>query len=139
MTYKELKEKQQKEVNAFPFGFAFNNKQFEEMMTNFGLKKNDYDKIYSIGAGGYIKKSDAKAMDEMFLRHRQEMQAEIDNDKNGTGFIYQMFEYELANHEYSVTYSLDETLDALGITIEYVNSHKNILNCLKLALKKYEE
>lgn len=30
--YTELKAKHQAEVDAFPFGFAFNNKQFNEMM-----------------------------------------------------------------------------------------------------------
>ena len=36
MKYLELKERQQKEVNDFPFGFAFSNEQFKEMMEKFG-------------------------------------------------------------------------------------------------------
>ena len=48
MKYLELKQRQQKEVNDFPFGFAFSNQQFKEMMEKFGLKETDTDKIYSI-------------------------------------------------------------------------------------------
>lgn len=137
MNYLELKEKQQKEVNEFPFGFAFDKRQFEKMMQDFGLTTDDTDKIYSIGAGGYIKKSDAPAMDEMFDRHRQEMKTEIENDKDGSGFIYQMFKYELANHEYCVTFDLDETLNALCLTEEEIKANKNLQNGLKKALREY--
>jgi len=35
--YKTLREKQQQEVNEFPLGFAFGNKQFEEMMKKMGV------------------------------------------------------------------------------------------------------
>ena len=31
-SYKEMKERHQAEVNAFPFGFAFSGEQFREMM-----------------------------------------------------------------------------------------------------------
>lgn len=139
MKYLELKQKQEKEVNEFPLGFAFSKEQFEEMMKKFGLDVNDTDKIYSLGAGGYVKKSDAEAMDNMFLRHAEERQKAIDDDKTGTGYIYEMFAYELANHEYCVTYDLDETLDALNLTMEEIKKDKRLMNGLKKALKKYEE
>ena len=77
MKYLKLKEKHQKEVNDFPFGFAFSNEQFKDMMKKFGLKEKDTDKIYSIGAGGYIKKTDAEAMHNMFKRHREESSHKI--------------------------------------------------------------
>ena len=35
--YAELRSRQQKEVNALPLGFAFSNRQFEEMMKGWGL------------------------------------------------------------------------------------------------------
>ena len=138
MKYLELKQKQQKEVNDFPFGFAFSNQQFTEMMEKFGLKETDTDKIYSIGAGGYIRKSDSNAFDEMFKRHRKEIEDEIEKDKKGTGFIYSMFSYELANHEYCITYDLEPTLDALGLTLDKINENQNLVNGLKKALKDYK-
>ena len=139
MKYLELKKKQQEEVNAFPFGFAFNEKQFEEMMEKFGLNKDDTDKIYSIGAGGYIRKTDSDKMDEMFKRHKQELQQAIDEDKTGKGFICEMFTYELANHEYGYTRDLDETLDALGYTREEVRKKKNLYNGLIKAMSKFKD
>lgn len=137
MKYSELRQKQQKEVDEFPFGFAFSNEQFKEMMEKFGLSENDTDKIYSIGAGGYIRKSDADAMHEMFTRHEKERQQEIENDKDSSGYIYDMFKYELDNHEYCITYDLEPTLRALGLTEEEVNKNPKLLKGLKKALKHY--
>ena len=139
MKYLKLKEKHQKEVNDFPFGFAFSNEQFKDMMKKFGLKEKDTDKIYSIGAGGYIKKTDSEAMHNMFKRHREEMENEIQNDKDGTGFIYEMFRYELSNHEYCVTYDIEPTLDALGLTLDEINKHQNLVMGLKKALDEYKD
>ena len=137
MKYNELRQKQQKEVDEFPFGFAFSNEQFKEMMEKFGLTENDTDKIYSIGAGGYIRKSDADAMHEMFTRHEKERQQAIENDKDSSGYIYEMFRYELDNHEYCITYDLEPTLRALGLTEEEVNKNPKLLKGLKKALKHY--
>lgn len=137
MKYIELKEKQQKEVNDFPFGFAFSNKQFDEMMEKFKLKPSDTDKICSIGCGGFVKKTDVKAMEEMFKRHKQELEEEIKNDKDGTGFICEMFEYELANHEFCISNNLDETLDALGLTKEQIERNENLKNGLNKAISQY--
>ena len=138
MKYIDLKQKQQQEVNDFPFGFAFSNSQFKEMMEKFGLKETDTDKIYSIGAGGYIRKTDSEAMEKMFERHRQEMQDEINKDKKGTGFVYEMFRYELANHEYCVSYDLEPTLNALGLTEKQVFENPKLLTGLKKALERYK-
>ena len=139
MKYLKLKEKHQKEINDFPFGFAFSNEQFKDMMKKFGLKEKDTDKIYSIGTGGYIKKTDSEAMHNMFKRHREEMENEIQNDKDGTGFIYEMFRYELSNHEYCVTYDIEPTLDALGLTLDEINKHQNLVMGLKKALDEYKD
>ena len=139
MKYLKLKEKHQKEINDFPFGFAFSNEQFKDMMKKFGLKEKDTDKIYSLGAGGYIRKTDSEAMHNMFKRHREEIENEIKNDKDGTGFIYEMFRYELSNHEYCVTYDIEPTLDALGLTLDEINKHQNLVMGLKKALDEYKD
>ena len=57
-TYQQLKDRQQKEFDAFPFGSAFSNQQFQNMMEKWGLTVNDTDKIMSIGSGCYIRKAD---------------------------------------------------------------------------------
>ena len=78
--YKELRERQQKEFDALPLGFAFGDKQFEEMMKGWGLdakKKADLDKIYSIGYGGYIQRKDAPLLHKTRSRHDKEMEEAI--------------------------------------------------------------
>lgn len=141
--YIEMQERHQKEFDNFPMKFAFSDKQFKESMEELGLTENDTDKVISIGASGFIRKSDLKAYTEMCQRIEKEMKDAINEDKTGEGFIKDMFKYELANHEYCITYELDETLDAVGLTIEEINSNEALKHGLELArkeyLKQYEE
>ena len=130
--YTELKAKQSKEVNSFPMMFAFGNEQFAEGMKKLGLDITDTDKIYSIGGGGYIKKTDSKALNQMGEDHAREIAESIANDKTGTGYIYDMFYYELNNHEYNYTWDIEDTLYSLDLTRDQVNENP----ILKAALKK---
>ena len=135
--YAELRHRQQEEFNALPLGFAFSNKQFDEMMRNWGLDpEKDVDKIYSIGAGGFVQKKDAELLHETHKRLDEEMAAAIAADETGEGFIYEMFLYELDNHEYGYTGELEETLDALGYTVEDINADKRLLCGLNRAAKE---
>lgn len=135
--YIELKERHQKEINDFPFGFAFSQKQFDNMMINkFGLTPEDTDKIYSIGGGGYVRKTDADAMHEMFDRHTKERETAIKENKDD--YLYHMFNYELANHEYCYTGDVEDALDALGLTYEEVKADAKMDEALKRAIKHQE-
>lgn len=120
--YAELRQRQQQETNALPIGFAFGNRQFEEMMRGWGLDpEKDLDKIYRLGStGGYYKKTDAQLIRDTLNRHEAELQEAIYGDKTGEGFIYEMFLYELDNHEYGYTRDTEDTLDALGYTADEV-------------------
>lgn len=138
--YTILKERQQQEVNAFPMRFAFNKEQFERGMRELGLNPTDTDKVYRLpGTGGFYRKTDAPALHEMLDRHAKEMQDAIDSDQTGDGFIYQMFNYELANHEYGYTGSIDSTLDALCLTVEAINENPRLLHGLQKAMKHQRE
>lgn len=134
--YIKLKNKHQKEINNFPFGFAFGDKQFAEMMAKWGLTPEDTDKIYSIGGGGFVRKADADAMHEMFERHAKEREAAIKENKDD--YMYHMFDYELANHEYTYTYDLTDTLDVLGLTMEDINADERMIDALNRAIKHQE-
>lgn len=134
MKYTELKAKHQAEVNAFPLGFAFSEKQFNEMMEKWGLTPDDTDKIYSIGGGGYVRKSDSAAMHEMFARHEAEHKAAMQDDE----YLFSMFNYELANHEYCITYDVTDALDALGLTLEEVAADSRMASALKKAIAANE-
>lgn len=135
--YKILKERQQKEWNEFPMKFAFSNKQFEDAMKEWGLTTKDTDKIYKFGHGGFYLRTDSKKLMDLIDRHDEELKKEIENDKYGEGFIYDMFSYELANHEYCITYSLTDTFNALGLNDDDILNNSNLKNGLELATKKY--
>ena len=136
--YAEMRQRQQQEVNALPIGFAFSNRQFEEMMRGWGLDpEKDLDKIYKLGStGGFYQKTDAQLIRNTFNRHEEELQTAIKEDKTGNGFIYEMFLNELADHEYGYTGEYEDTLDAMGYTREEVQADKRLLHGLEKAAQK---
>lgn len=137
--YIVLKEKHQEEINKFPIKYAFGNRQFENAMKELGLTVNDTDKVIGVGyGGGFMLKEDYPKYKEMLNRQYDEIQYEIENDKDGTGFIKDMFSYELANHEFGYTRELDETFIALGITFKDIDENENLQTGLNLAIKEFD-
>lgn len=134
-TYKTLKDQHAKEFNEFPMQFAFSNEQFKEGMKKLGLKETETHKVYSFGGGGFYRRTDSKALGEMIERHNREMNEAIENDQTGEGYIFDMFDYELANHEFGYTWDLEPTLDALGLTMDEVKANERLLHGLNLAKK----
>lgn len=135
--YIELKKKHEKEFNEFPISFAFSNEQFAEGMQQLGLFEEDKDKVVSIGSGGFIRKSDVASFKKLISRHETEMQEAINNDSTGEGFIFDMFNHELSNHEYGYTRDIESTLDALGFTINEINANQQLSHGLKTACDMY--
>lgn len=133
--YMELKNKIQKEVDEFPMGFAFSNEQFEKMKEELGVKEDS--ELLSIGAGGFIRKTDKDAFHELFNNKAKRIDEAIAEDKTGEGFIKDMFLYELANHEYCITYDLEDTLYALDLTYDEVMNDERLLRGLTLAKNEY--
>ena len=127
-TYKEMMERHQAEIHAFPFGYAIDNASYEKMMAAWGLSMDDVEQTKSFGGGIYYRASDEKAMMAMFERHLKEVRAGIDADRTGMGFVKEMFLHELDNH----SGSKPATLKALKITEE------ELLNTSKLN-RGYEE
>lgn len=128
MKYTELKQQISEEVNSFPMMFAFSDEQFKE-----GLKKLGtwIGAICSIGAGGFIRKSDSEAFGAMFDRHNKIMATALkDND-----FLTDAIEYELANHEYIITYDPEPALSALGISEKDIDDR--VRDCFQKARKSY--
>lgn len=141
--YKTMKEKQQKEFNAFPIKAAFSEEQFREMMTNWGLnanEKGDLAKVTNLFGGVYVQKKDLPALREISKRHKDEFEAAVAADQTGEGFIYQMFYYELCNHEYGYTGDVSEAIEALGFdTIEEVFADERLEHGLKMAARDIME
>jgi len=130
MTYAELKAKQQQESNDFPFMWAFGQQQFDEMLRKNNVTTKD---IYSIGAGGYIRKTDAKAMVEMFNRHKTELAEARKQSK----FLREAIINEMSNHEYCITGDREEVLEACGITEADYQNNEDIRSAWKAAEKTY--
>lgn len=132
--YLELKKKHEKELNDFPIKFAFGNEQFKNMMESFGLTENDTDKIVSIGFGGYVKKENLKAMEELFKSQADEMKKALEDDN----FLESAFNYEMGNHEYIITYDKADVFRALGLSINLLDDER-VYNIFKKAESKYLE
>jgi hypothetical protein len=105
------------------------------MMDKWGLKPTHRSQIIYIGGGSFVRKSDYKAMHEMFARHEAERKAAMQDDE----YLYQMFNYELGNHEYSYTQDLTDTLEALGLTIDEINADPRMADALKRAIAAQKE
>lgn len=139
-SYRELRDRQQKEFNELPLGFAFSDKQFDEMMGKWGLDpEKDLDKIYRIPGGGFIQKKDHKHFHEVVDRHAAELEAAKQSDADGTGFLYQMFLFELDNHEYGYTGEYEDTLESLGLTMKDVHKSVRLTRALEKAAKEIRE
>ncbi len=137
--YQEMIMKHQAEFNNFPMFFAFNQQQFSDGMQKLGLDPSDTKSIFSFGVGGFYRKSDAPLLHEMLDRQHQELAAAIAADQTGDGFIYDMFDCELSNHEYGYTQDLSDTLQALNLTPEEVNADPRYIHALTKAAREQTE
>ena len=97
--YEEFKQAQQNGLDAFiekHVFFAFSNEQFRD-----GLEKLDLahdDKVVSIGAGGFCRKSKAKDFIALLDKKRRGLSERmVDFD-----FAYDAFMREMYNHEYEI-------------------------------------
>ena len=139
-SYRELRDRQQKEFNELPFGFAFSDKQFDDMMGKWGLDpEKDLVKIYRIPGGGFIQKKDCAHFHEVVKRQDAEMEAAKASDQDGTGFLYQMFLFELDNHEYGYTGEYEDALESLGLTMKDVHKSVRLTRALEKAAKEIRE
>lgn len=137
-TYVEMKQRHQAEVNAFPLGVAFGADSFEKMMKEWNLDpEEDLDKIIAIGGGMFIRKSDEATMYAMFARHKTERDAAIKADKDGTGFVFDMFLQAFWDTEYGYSYSSDDVLNYCGLTEKQVESSPKLKSAYEKAKEKY--
>lgn len=137
--YLELKNNNQKIFNDFSekyiyWIFAFSSKEFEDKLKENNLTKDD---IVSIGAGGFIKKEHRDLyLNEMNRLNNDDPFKQIKHDD---AEVKKAFIYELANHEYCITYNLDDTLEELGITEEEIKKDARLKKLLKEAVSEYLE
>ena len=131
--YSTFKKSKQQRVDEFPMMFAFSQEQLEEGKARLGVTDNK--ELLSIGAGGFIRKSDREEFDNLFIQLDKELAENLNDDE----FLYEAFLYELANHEYCYSWDLTDSLDVLGLTVEQVKADDRMYSILKKAIVQYKE
>lgn len=134
MKYKNLKNLKQKMIDDFPIAWAFNDQQFEEGMKKLGAEsKKD---LLSIGAGGFIHRKSKHDFVVLLDRMSKIGDRFLKNEKN----LLDAFKYELANHEYCITFDETQALEALGLTMDGLSElQKAILQQAKVEyLEQYQ-
>lgn len=132
--YVDFKNAHQELVNQFPMMFAYSEDQFKEGMKKLGLEYGkDECKLLSIGPGGFIRQSDARAFKELFTNYGKRLSENMKNKD----FAVEAFYYELANHEYCITFDASDALEVLGLTMSDLQADQDLMNAFLKARRKY--
>ena len=135
MDYKEWKEKRQAEIDALPIRFAFSNKQFEELCSYFGITEEEApEKLYSFGYGGFHLKTDSSLIYGTLKRWSGEEDRLMKEDDE---FALSAIRYELANHEYCISYDNETVLEALGLSLSDIKEDERLRRLWKQAKREY--
>lgn len=135
MKYSEMKKEQQREFDEFSRAklfFAFNKEQFNAGLAKLGCTASD---LATIGCGGFVKNVDLPEYKAMNKRHSEQLKQAIADDPTGDGFIFDMFNVELSNHEYSYTCDPDDAISACGLTVADLQSNPALLHGLQRAMQ----
>ena len=135
MKYVDYKAKQQKEFNKLPMKAAFGDKQFEEMMAEWGLSTSEEDlkKISYLGCGVYCLKEDEHLFIEFSERSVKEDEEFYSNDEN----LKDALIYEFGNHERGYTWEFENGIIALGFSIKEFLSDERKAKVFTEARKEY--
>ena len=135
-TYIEMKNRHQAEINALPLAFAFSKEQYRDKLAAWNITEDEAaaGAVIGISGGGFIRATDKELVSSTFKRIQEEKRAAIEADTTGTGYIYQGLKYELINHEYSYTEDATEAIQAVGLTLEDMDT-----NAFRIAYKKATE
>lgn len=131
-------EKYREKFKTIPIYYAFNDKQLQQIKEMLGITNDEEfeNNVVSTYGGGLILKNNIPLLNTYFDEKEKELKKLIDEDKTGEGFVQDMFYTELVNHEYPYTQQLDDTLEALGLTLEEINTNAKLRHGLDLASLK---
>ncbi|MDE9903668.1 hypothetical protein O0H36_02050 [Staphylococcus pseudintermedius] len=133
-TYTEFKKEQQKKFEALPIQY-FLNESIEVICEKMAV--DSPKDLFKIAGFGIMKKSDKYLLNNYLSDKQEEFQKLMQSDE----FAFNAFKYELANHEFVITYDYEHALDALEL--EYSGLDARLLSLLKKAkeqyLKEFEE
>jgi len=127
LNYKELKAKQEEELNSFSKGniiviLASSEEEIKNKLIEENITKED---VVYLGAGLYLKKEAIPEYNELIKRQDKEYYEYFFNN------VYEVVKYEAANYEMeiSLSYSYDEFLNKIiGLSDEEIADNKDEIN-----------
>ena len=134
MKYAEWNNKKQAEFNKLPIKFAFSQEQFNRILEEFGLNEdNCVEKLTRVSSGSYMLKEEVYLLDNLLSQHEKEFEELLKDDE----FVYDMFIYELGNHEYQICEDDEDVINGCGLKISQINNDKRLLSLYNKAKKEY--
>ena len=120
-TYKELREKQQAEVNELPIYWAFGDKQWKNLLERLELTEEQAETELVGLLGGIVRRCDVKSILDTLARLREEMKQAMTD----LLFFKSAVVYEMCNHEYAINWQADyDVINALGFNVEYSDGNE---------------
>lgn len=134
--YQEMKQRHNEIIDNLPIVYVGNKADYEKMLAEYHVtSKNVGSKLTRVSVHGYCFNQNADMIRRAFDQMESELDSEIEYDSDGTGFIRDMFCFELCEHDYGYTRDLSEALEYLGYSPDAIMSSPALLNGLKLAAK----
>lgn len=132
-----MKARHQNAVNSLPLHFAFGNEQLDNLIKELGFENLEELKAntFTIGLGSIVLNKDKELIQNTFKRNNEEMKEALKNDE----FLQSAFEYELANHEYIITYDITDALCALGIKLKEYQESERMQKIMSSAIDNYKK
>jgi len=128
MLYSELKKQEQDRISSVPIVWGFSDQQIRDSAESKGFEITE---LKPIGAGGYMRPQDKHLLDEAYAENERIRNEWLQDPKN----LQHAFEYELANHEYCISYDDIEVWVAVGLS--KVNSTKEQREVYAKAVELY--
>lgn len=128
--YTEQRDRHQKKINDFLSKyafFAFDLEQFHEGLDRLQIRKDD---AVQFCPGGYMIRDRLPE----YIKLAEGLKKERDLAAKEPEFAFDMFRYELANHEYSYTGSAEDAIDALGYTFDEIREDPVLNEALNKAI-----
>lgn len=138
--YIEFKNKEHEIYNNMPYiRYAFGEEQIIKVFNEWGLKYPKHrDKVTSLfGAGDIIQKKDLPLFNQWKRENLDSLQQEKQELLKDREFVYDMFMYELGNHEWQLSYNNNEVLYACGLTRKNIENNYLFAECWETSKKDY--
>lgn len=120
-SYEKFKEREREEINNLPIYWAFTNRQWNELLIELGLTKENAKEHLCIYLGGIVFKKDIPMIRDILSRLAFMKEAYLEN----TTSFKEAVIYEMVNHEYAINWQGDyDVINALGFKTKYSDGNE---------------